>query len=87
MKQLKESIDSLESNKVLIETGVNQVKSFMQQLVSFNDFQQLQNMVDKKASNIDLNRLESIVEDQYFKYEQAERMRGEFEDQIDDLKE
>ena len=30
MKQLKESIDSLESNKVLIETGVNQVKSFMQ---------------------------------------------------------
>jgi len=37
-------------------------------------------MVDKKASNIDLNRLESIVEDQYFKYEQAERMRGEFED-------
>jgi hypothetical protein len=44
-------------------------------------------MVDKKASNIDLNRLESIVEDQYFKYEQAERMRGEFEDQIDDLKE
>jgi hypothetical protein len=44
-------------------------------------------MVDKKASNIDLNRLESIVEDQYFKYEQAERMRSEFEDQIDDLKE
>ena len=37
-------------------------------------------MVDNKASSVDLNRLESVVEDQYFKYDQAERLRGELED-------
>jgi hypothetical protein len=37
-------------------------------------------LVDKKASNIELNRLESVIEDQYFKYEQAERLRVELED-------